>query len=339
MKNLALLPFIFFSLFISNTVIANDDVYDKPMQKKEKVKNTYRETTPTNSAPAEVEKTVPYQEVETTNTNRTYNDNDDYSNSNEYYSNDYSSDFGYSNRIRRFHNPSIRFNYSYGWNNYYDPYSSYNQLFGWNDWNSYVFTPSWMHNYSNFYNQFWSSATIIFIQPGFNSWYNSGYYSPWNSWNNWNYNYGFSPYCNNIIYNNYYNGHPQQHHYGNYGDNNYSNKNIVNTPRTGTYSNTPSNNNNNNSTNSNNNNGGWNVNNNSNSNNTTTTKSNKWTDKKDTDTPKNNGNNGWSNPYKNNNTNSNNGNENYSKPSNNNGNWNNNNSNNNSGIKIGSRPK
>ena len=95
-----------------NNLIAQDDVYDAPKPKQVKVKPTY-------SAPAEqtekiipVEKTQPYTEegnsssrMQSTSNNNNYtrNDND--------YSDDFSSNFGYgySDRIRRFHNNSFQF--------------------------------------------------------------------------------------------------------------------------------------------------------------------------------------------------------------------------------------
>ncbi len=337
MKNTLLLGLFFTCIFSSIDIMASDDVYDAPTPKKEKIKQVEKTTTtPQYQTPSTVEKTVPYLDEENSSSQRQSSYNNTRGNDDEYYySDDYSGSFGYTDRIRRFHNPSIQFNIGWSnWNNYYDPWysSPYDNLFGWNNWNNYSFTPSWMYSYNSFYNPFWNTTTYIIFQPGISSWYNTGYYSPWNSWNSYYPNYGFSPYCNNLIFNNNYNHH--NHYNGNYETNN---KNIIYTPRTGTYNNTynpNSGNSNNTPSNPNNNNGGWNINNNSNSsNNYSTPKQNKWTDRSDNtnSTPKG----SWSNPYKNND------NDNYSKPSNNNNNWNNSNSNsnNNSGIKIGSRPK
>ena len=340
MKKIIVLSVLLVSILQINFVNADDDVYDAPKPKKVKSKQIY--TSPTQ----QTEKTVPYSEEGSSVSRTSSSGNDmqnDYQIDNNYVDENYSgSSFGYSDRIRRFHNPSIQFNY--GWNNwnnnFYDPWNTYNNNFGWNNWNSYAFTPSWTYGYNNFYNPFCNNAQIIIIQPGFSSWYNNGFYNPWSSWNNyswnsWN-NYGFSPYCSNAIYNYGYSN------YSGYYDNN--RKNVIYTPRTGTYgnSNTSNGNRNYNSTKnypSNTNSGSWNATGNGNTNssnnvtngNSTPPKTNKWNNNNS------NSNSGsWSNPYKNNNNTN-------TTPSNNsnNNNWQNNNSNsdNNSGIKIGSRPK
>ncbi|MCB0507347.1 MAG: hypothetical protein KDD21_03500 [Bacteroidetes bacterium] len=308
-------------LFPFGNAIASDDVYDAPVQHKLRVKSTnnYSSTSSTNE---EVRKTVPY-----------YEDGNSTSPNSNIDERQYSDDFSggsnsYVERIRRFHNPSIQF--SYGWNNwddnFYQPWSSYNNYYG---WNNYAYTPSWMYDYSNFYNPFWNSSPYTSFYPGYSSWYNMSYYSPSYSWgySPYGYGYGWSPYCANTIINNNY--------YGNYGHQyDYPQKNVIYTPRTGTYSNStittgtrgkdyPSN------TNSNN----WNVQGNSNNNSSYIKQNNtpkKWTNE-NSNYNKGSENNGWSNPFKNDNNND--------KPSNNNQ-WNNSNSNNsNSGIKIGSRPK
>lgn len=351
MKKIIALTVVIAGFLQGSNMIAADDVYDAPV--KRKVKQTYSEPSQTYPAPAEIERTAPYiEEGSTTARGSSFGDNTtDYRVSNEnYYSDDYSgSSFGYTDRIQRFHNPSIQFNY--GWNNwnnnYYDPWNTYNNQFGWNNWNNYSFTPSWTYGYNNFYNPFWNTSAIVIIQPGFNSWYNTGFNNPWNnwgwsSWNNYNYGYGFSPYCSNAIFNNGFSN------YGGYYD--YNRKNVVYTPRTGTYGNSSvstGTRNYNSSGSSNTNSGGWNVKNNTNSNtgsnatnnNSGNTKNNKWSNSNSNTNSTNNS--GWSNPYKNSNNNNNNSNYN-TQPSNNNSNWNNSNSNSNSnssGIKIGSRPK
>jgi hypothetical protein len=202
---------------------AQDDVYDAPRIKEVKIKK---------QAPVQEEKVVPYYEEDESSSNRSRsafsngNANDNrYSDS---YTDDNLSGFGYAERIRRFHNPSIRFSYSYGsmFNSWNDPwYNSFDN--GW--YNS--FTPSWMSSYNNFYNPFWGGNQIIIInQPWISSWYNAGFYNPWNSWgstgwnswNNWGWN-SFSPWCSNVIYNNTFNN------YGGYYD--YNRKNVVYTRR------------------------------------------------------------------------------------------------------------
>ena len=361
MKKILVLSVLLIGISQINFVKAGDDVYDAPAEKKVKAKQTYTETqtyvAPDNQAASE--KTVAYVE-EGSSTSRVsspaYNNNpNNYQTDSRYSDDDYSgSSFGYSDRISRFHNPSFQFNY--GWNNwnnnYYDPWSSYNNNYGWNNWNSYSFTPSWTYGYNNFYNPFGGNTQIIIIQPGYgyNSWYNTGFYNPYNSWNN----YGFSPYCSNAIYNNGYSN------YSGYYDNN--RKNVVYTPRTGTYGNSNNsygnrnyNNTKNYPSNTNTNSGSWNATNNTNSsnnvsnnnnvnNNTAPAKTNKWSNNNNTNTNSNSG--SWSNPYKNNNnTNTTPPSNNNNSNNNNNNSWQNNNSNsnsnsnNNSGIKIGSRPK
>ncbi len=347
MKKLVIIAGILLGFAQQNLVKAVDDVYDAPQPKKVRVKQTYTEPT----QPAQpVEKTVPYYDedntssrVQSSNVDRANNyDNRDESQ----YSDDYAvSSFGYTDRIRRFHNPNIQFNY--GWNNwnnnFYDPWNNN----GWNNWNNFSFTPSWTYGYNNFYNPFWGNTQVIIVQPGFNSWYNNGFYNPYNSfygnsfgwnnfgWNNFGWN-GFSPYCSNVIYNNGFSN------FGSYYDGN--RKNIVYGPRTNSYGNSNRNGNtnsnttknyyNNGSTNTNS--GNWNVNNNNTQQNTTT----KSTNTNNNNPQKNTG--SWSNPYKNNNAPTNN--------NNNNNGWKSNNNNNYSspapspgsgtgGVKIGTRPK
>lgn len=342
MKKIIVLSVFLAGILQINFVKAVDDVYDAPAPKQVKVKKTY-------TAPAEqTEKTVPYSEEGNSGTRISSSSGNDiqenYQTDNNYYNDEnYSgSSFGYTDRIRRFHNPSIQFNY--GWNNwnnnFYDPWNSYNNNYGWNNWNSYAFTPSWTYGYNNFYNPFSGPTQIIIIQPGYSSWYNTGFCNPYNSWNGFG-SYGFSPYCSNAIYNYGYSN------YSGYYD--YNRKNVVYTPRTGSYGNTNNstgNSNYNYSKNypSNTNSGSWNATgtNNTNSsnninNNSTPVKTNKWSNNNSTNPNSNSG--SWSNPYKNNNNNTTPSNNNSH---NNNSGWQNNNSNpdnNNSGIKIGSRPK
>lgn len=336
----------------ANISLAQDDVYDNPRPKQSKAKKTYTEPTEQSEKKNTAEISQPYTESEQTTT-RIADKNfiaDNYSDNYTDYNDGYDSDWNYSytDRIRRFHNPSFQFNY--GWNNwnnnYYNPWNSYNNNFGWNNWDNYSFTPSWYHSYANFYNPF-NSTQIIIIQPGFgySSWYNTGYNNPWNAWNNfgwnsWNNNwYGFSPYCSNAIYNNSY-----YHHYG-INENYYNKRNVVNTPRTGGYNNTGNvqsgngnyNQYNNNPSNTNNGKGGFNDN-SSNTNTQQVTKTTKWNTKQSnpsTNTPN-------ENVYK------------YAQPNNHSNNsWNNtpsynnnsyerekiNTNDGNSGIKIGTRSK
>src|SRR5665647_2455081 len=106
-----------------NLLIAGDDVYDAIKQREIKAKpSSY-------NAPTEsTEKSVPYSEEDNSNQNRpstAYSNDGGYNQSDSYYADDWN--YSYSDRIRRFHNPSIR--YSVGWssfNNYWnDPWSSY----------------------------------------------------------------------------------------------------------------------------------------------------------------------------------------------------------------------
>ena len=344
MKNIVIFSVLLTSVFHFSMAKIQDDVYDAPKAKKAKVKQTY-------SAPVEqteriipVEKTQPYIEDETTTSrmsssdfnsanNSRYNDND--------FQDNYSSDFGfgYTERIIRFHNPSIQFNY--GWNNwnnnFYDPWNSFNNNFGWNNWNSYAFTPSWTFGYNNFYNPFCNNSQFIIVQPGFNSWYNTGFNSPFNSWNNfgwnsWN-NFGFSPYCANTIFNNGFSNYE--------GFYDQQRKNVIYTPRTGGYNNT------NNITKSNNNN--YNYNYPSNTNNGGFTKGSTNTNQQQV-TPTKKWNNNTTNKTSPNSNSTPANNDVYrynNKPANNNWNnssspapsYNNNSGSGNSGIKIGTRPK
>ncbi|MEZ5055244.1 MAG: hypothetical protein R2807_10870 [Chitinophagales bacterium] len=178
MKNTLLLGLFFTCIFSSIDIMASDDVYDAPAPKKEKIKQVEKTpTTPLYQTPSTVEKTVPYTEDDNRSSQRQSSYNDTRGNDDEYYySDDYSGSFGYTERIRRFHNPSIQFNLGWSnWNNYYDPWysSPYDNVFGWNNWNNYSFTPSWMSSYHSFYNPFWNSTTYIIFQPGFSSWYNT----------------------------------------------------------------------------------------------------------------------------------------------------------------------
>lgn len=341
MRNIVVFSALLVSMLQISLVNAQDDVYDAPKPKQVKVKPSYTSPSEQQEKIIPVEKTQPYYEEGYTGSRMQSSSNgNNYIRNSDDYSNDYSSDFGYgyTDRIRRFHNNSFQFNY--GWNNwnnnYYDPWNSFNNTYGWNNWNSYAFTPSWTFGYNNFYNPFCGNNQIIFVQPGFyNSWYNTGFCNPFSSWNNYGL-YGFSPYCSNTIYNygySNYEGYYDQHR-----------KNVVYTPRTGGYNNT------NNITKGNNSN--YNYNYPSNTNNTggfTKGNTNQQQVAPATPTTKK-----WNNStYNNSGNNSNNDNNDVYKYNNNrpaNNNWNNNstpapsnnnNSNNsgNSGIKIGTRPK
>lgn len=330
-------------LFSFPAAMAQDDVYDAP---KVKAKKTPKVST---NLPAN-EQSVPYYDEENSAGKRTNlpgnnNNNGNYGYEQQqdqqrygdnYYADDFAfnSGFGYTDRIRRFHNPSIRFHV--GWDYYNSFYSSWYNNFDYGWYNNY-FTPSWVYNYSNFYNPFWNNSTIVVIQqPWYNSWYSAGFNNPWwgwNRWDNWGYNW-FSPHCSNIIYNNNY------PYYNNYYD--YNRKNVVSAPRVGYHTNTPyvpvkSNNNNGNNNNGYNNNGY-----NNNTNQPNKTYNNKqWNNNNQ---PRTNPNDvyKYNNQPKNNNTT-----PNYQKNNNNNapannGGWNKGNSapsNNNSGIKIGTKPK
>jgi hypothetical protein len=351
MKKIIIISGMLIGFAQCNTLIAQDDVYDAPKPKEVRIKQTNTQPAKQTEILRQPEQTVPYYDEDNNSSRKQSNIQDNARNSQfeddrNYSDDNFVSGFGYTDRIRRFHNPSIQFNY--GWNNwnnnFYDPWNSFNNNNGWNNWSNYAFTPSWTFGYNNFYNPFCNNTQIIILQPGFNSWYNTGFCSPFNSWNNfgwnsWN-NFGFSPYCANTIYNY---GYPN---YGGYYDSN--RKNVVYAPRTYGYGNT----NRNGTSNSNSNNtSGWNVNNNNNTNsinnntnnNTQGSKTTKWSNS-------NNNNNSqqkpgsWSNPYKNNTTP-----VNTTTPSNNNNGWNNSNNNSNTttprpgdgsgGIKIGTKPK
>lgn len=344
MKNIFYIVFLSLLASPSGYIFGQDDVYDAPRVKEVKAKKT------TVQPPAEsVEKTVPYEDEEKSGSRKPAPAAVDNQNYNEGYSDEYSGDFGggfgYSERIRRFHNPSIQF--SFGWNNwynnYYSPWESYYNNYGWNNWNSFSFTPSWMYTYSDFYNPFWPNTQIIIIQqPWINSWYNTGFYNPWNSWNNWSWNSfnnwgwsGFSPWCSGVIYNNAY------PNYGGYYD--YNRKNVIYTPRTGGFYNNTNkavNNNYNNYNSPNYNNNAPGV-----IKNTPSNPVNKWSPPKQQQP--NNPNSTYPDVYKYNRTNPDNRGNDYDRgntppPSNNNG-WNkgnnSNNNDNNGGIKIGTRPK
>lgn len=344
MKNILYIAFLSFLTCSAGFVFAQDDVYDAPRVKEVKTKKA------TVQPPAEnVEKSVPYYDEENANSRKSEPSIKNEENSRRYhqddeYSNDFGGGFGYSERIRRFHNPSIQF--GFGWNNwynnYYSPWESYYNNYGWNNWNNFSFTPSWMYTYSDFYNPFWPNTQIIIIQqPWINSWYNTGFYNPWSSWNNWSWNgynnwgwSGFSPWCSGVIYNNAF------PNYGGYYDNN--KKNVIYTPRTGGFYN-----NTNKATNGNYN----NYNSPSNNNNapgviknTPSSPVNKWSQPKQQPA---NPNSTYPDVYKYNRTNPDNRGNDYDRgntqpPSNNNG-WNkgNNNPNNDNsgGIKIGTKPK
>jgi len=91
-----------------NNLIAQDDVYDAPKSKIVKIRKTYTEPTQPS------EQSVPYYDeqdarvksnIQNDGRQNNYDDRDQ-----SYYSDDNSSyGFGYSDRIRRFHNSSIQF--------------------------------------------------------------------------------------------------------------------------------------------------------------------------------------------------------------------------------------
>ena len=220
MKKIIVLPVLILCFSYINLLEAGDDVYDAPKQREVKVKQTYSD--PKDQS---VEQSIPYNEDENTNSRSqspSYNNNqNDYQYDNNYSGNEWN--YSFSDRIRRFHNPSIR--YSYGWSNcnntWYDPWNSYNS-FG-----TYNFTPSWVYSYNDYFNPFCGGTQIIIINdPWMNSWYNTGYYNPYNNW--------YSPSCASIIYNN---GYPYNGGYYHDG----GRKNVVNTPRTGGYNNNTNN--------------------------------------------------------------------------------------------------
>lgn len=321
---------------------AQDDVYDAPATRPEKTKTVkykdrYKEQY---NNPSSTGTTQPYSEGNSSTTRLNGSNNVQ---NNNYYSDNYDSyaddwNYGYTDRIRRFHNPSFQFNY--GWNNwnnnYYSPWSTYNN--SWNNWDNYAFTPSWTYGYSNFCNPFYGN--YYNMMPGFGIGYSPNIYSPFNNWGYYNNWYGFSPYSAGTIYNYGYNN------YGGYYD--YNKKNVVYAPRTGGYTNTTNAgknyyNNNYPSGNNTNNTNGYNKNNNSTPQQQVAPKTNKWENRIN--------NNNYSNPnpentyrynnqqpsYNNNNSNFNNG----------GGGWNNsqrtepniNSGNGNSGIRIGTRAK
>ncbi len=227
MRNIILYTLFLLGIFYLNLAVAQDDVYDAPVQKPMKVKSYKQQhNIASDERLGNSEQTQSYSEGDNPNTRMNVTNNNYYNNSSYgndgYYSEDWN--YGYTDRIRRFHNPSIQF--SYGWNNwnnnFYSPWNSFNS---WNSWDNYAFTPSWMYSYNNFYNPFWSG-----MYPSYGSWFNIGMYNPFSNWgfnNGW---YGFSPYCYNTIYNYGYNN-----YYGGYYD--YNKRNVVYTPRIGGYSN------------------------------------------------------------------------------------------------------
>lgn len=352
MKNI---PFAiaFLLLFASSAiVVAQDDVYDAPRPRKEKVKMQQSDE----SSPSNYEKTVPYYDEDNSNIatdnsqrksyNNDYNDQDDYA-------------MTYSERIQRFHNPELRFYSSWNncINNWYDPYYSYTTTM----WNSYSsFTPNW-----------WMPSTqIVIMFPSYSSWWTNTWYNPYSSWSNWNYGWGNnwntgywgsswgnnwgwnSPVCNNYGWgNNYYNNY---NHYGYSGYNNnwYDNNNYQN-PRNTTYTprHTTFGNSNNphliNTSSSQNPNGYTQPNTNTNTNSYSKPPTKQWNTPKNPNTgkpdvyqnsPNNNTNNNsnWNTTPNRTNTNNNSNNNGWNNNSNNNSN---NNTNNNSGVKTGSRPK
>lgn len=238
---------------VFNSTFADDDVYDAPRPKKEKVRIEKKTA-------VQEEQVVPYYEEEQ---NKTVRKQSTYSNSsnNEYdrsYEDNYNSDnfssFGnnnsnwyaddywassYSNRINRFHNPSMRFSTCCNANLWNNPYNNYSYNNFWNDGWYFNSFPS----YSSFYGNNWSpfNTQVVIIQsPWLNSWYNTGWgYSTYSFWN-WG-----TPSCSNFSYGNpYYNYQGNNIGYNYYGNENFNNNqhrsNTVNTPRTGGYNNTNS---------------------------------------------------------------------------------------------------
>ena len=137
MKNITVFFVLIASLLCAHPLQAQDDVYDAPVQRQPKAKVSK----PVYSEPQErivlPGRTQSYSESNDNSTARTINNNyynnnnysDDNYSDNDYYSNDFGYGYGYSDRIRRFHNPSMQF--SYGWNNWNNNYYS-----SWNNYNN-----------------------------------------------------------------------------------------------------------------------------------------------------------------------------------------------------------
>lgn len=230
MKNIAIFIALLSGVLWNHTAAAQDDVYDAPISRPAKVNKAKPVYTEQEEKLIFPEKTESYTEENSTisrigSENNTYYNNNNYYNNENYYSDDWN--YGYTDRIRRFHNPSIQF--SYGWNNWYNNYyTPLNYYNSWNSWDNFSFTPSWLYSYNNFYNPFYGSS-MLFYQPGFSSWYNTGFYSPFSNWGFYDSWYGFSPYSYNLIYN---------YGYSNYeGYYDTQKKNVIYAPRTSGYSN------------------------------------------------------------------------------------------------------
>ena len=145
MKKIILVGLLMFGFTHIHVLQAGDDVYDAPTPKKVKVQVQRQ-------APVQ-EQSVPYYEDNNGRQQRNFsnqqqsnnyqNQDNDYQGDDYQYDNNYIEDdwnYSYSDRLRRFHNPSLRF--SYGWsscnNSWNDPfYNSFNN----NCYNS--FTPNW----------------------------------------------------------------------------------------------------------------------------------------------------------------------------------------------------
>jgi hypothetical protein len=227
MKNLVVGSIVAGLLMAGTLVKAGDDVYDEFTPKKVRV--TQSNTAPTTPSP-----------VSTGSPSPSFGENR--SGDSYYQEDDNTFSASYSDRIRRFHNPSVGFSagfggYYGGYNNFYDPFYSNNNWYnpGWNQSNWFTPRPYW--DYYNFWNPF--SSTIIIINSPWQQnwgwcndpWSNFGWNNNWNSsWNNpWYnpYNSWWTPSCHNIVNNNWG---------WDYG---YGRKTPVYTPRINTHTNSP----------------------------------------------------------------------------------------------------
>jgi len=192
---------------VQSAAIAQDDLYYDPSSAP--VKTTTVTTTTT------------YTEVpnEPGNLTKRYDDNDNYSDEDDYA-------YEYSSRIRRFHRPVQVVDYYdpffvdlYNYDPFFLPGASiytygYNDYWTWRRWQRWQRWNSW-----NSYDYGWGCNSI-----GWNSWgWNTYGYNGWNSWNNVNVynNYYYDPYWTVNGYNPYY-GSPwvNNNYYYNNGNNN-----------------------------------------------------------------------------------------------------------------------
>jgi len=202
-----------FALSFSSTVKAQDDLYYDPAT----------------DAPAPTAATYTEEYTEKSNVTRTYNDNDQY-----YEDDDYA--YEYSSRIRRFQNRSVAADYYdplfVDLNNYdpfyspgtsiyvynYNDYWSYRRWQRWNRWNSWNSGGGWggggwggggWGGGGGWNSWGWNSA-YSFNSPWYNPWVvNNFYYDPY-----WTCN-GYNPYFQNQFYGN---GWANNHYY--YNNNN-----------------------------------------------------------------------------------------------------------------------